>query len=178
MILNEKLEDFFNNKETETITKMQSIQSKYNNINDSVTNPYNAGSSNIMDISIKDDANNANQANLSGIIDYANSQFVIKKVNIAENVTDRISIIKRLINSIIVNIESNEYSISTIYWRVNKENTDCLKAALDSGFTIQDTNTYSFELVYYTGSFPIRQSTNSAKVLSAAHRMALNSGQY
>ena len=178
MILNEKVEDYFNNKELETITRMQTTQHSYNNLTDSVSSPYNPNTSNIIDISIKDDVTNVNQASMSGIIDYTNSQFVIKKLDIQAEVEDKISVIKRLINSIIVNLETNQISISTIYWRLNKENTECLKAALDSGFSVQDSNNYSFELTYYLASFPARLSTNSSKVLGAINRMHLNTGQF
>ena len=180
MILNEKVEEFFNNKELEGLKGVTTGCPAYNNVGDSVSSPYPAAFSNILDFNIKDDTTNKNQASISGIVDYTNSQFVIKKIDVDSDVLDseRVSVVKRLLNSIIVNLEQEQISISTVYWRVNKDCTDFLKAATDMGFTIQDTNAYSFELVYFLSGFPVRQGYNSSKVLNAVRRMSLNTGEF
>ena len=178
MILSEKIETFFNDKEVEKIQAARSIQSKYNSMDDSVDNPYSPNVSNTMEFTINDDINSAYDAALSGVVDYANGQFVIKKVVINATEANTLDIVKRLLNSAIVNLEQNNITVGLIYWRINKQYTDYLKAALDMGFTIQDTNTYSFEVVYYLQSFPARQNSNTVKVMDIANRMKLNTGEY
>lgn len=165
MILNEYVNDFFSNYETQTVEKMKSAQDKYNNIDD----PIETNQSNILNFTIKGDGNDID-GRIAGIIDYFNAQFVIKKLEVKEG-ADRISVIKRLLNSVIVNIETDKPEIDTLYWRINKNDSDCIKACADVGFDYQDDNNYSMEFVYNLASSPVRQNYNTRKVTTVVNRM-------
>jgi len=165
MILNENINEFFNDKELYNLQRMKSSQDNYNNLKDTIINPYNPNLSQVLDFSIKSDDGSKDICSISGILDLTNSQFVIKKLNVEPN-TDSLDLIKRLLNSIIVNMESTYNDISTIYWRINKEYDICIKAAADKGFTIQDENQFSIEMVYYLASTPVRQNNNTMQVMN------------
>lgn len=172
MILNEKVEDFFNDKEINRIEREHTVGSEYHSLGEPVNNPYHPNYSSVLDFNIKSDTDNSIEASLSGIIDFINGQFVIEKLTISNELNrENVDIIKRLLNSVIVNLELEQNCVSTIYWRVNKEYTACLKACFDMGFSIHDSDQYSFQLVYFLKSFPIRKSYNTSKVTNTVGRM-------
>ncbi len=171
MILNEKVEDFFNSKEMETIERMKSVQDNYSNLD----NPINNDMDGILEFTIKGEEG-IDDSKLSGVLDYTNSQFVIKKLGLNSEITNKVDVIKKLLNSLIVNLESNYSDISTIYWRLNKVNSECLKAALDMHFVIEESNQYVFELTYYLSSVPYRKSYNTHLVTHTANMMANSTG--
>ena len=163
MILNERLEDLFSKIELCNVEREKTVQDKYNNLTDTLQNPFDPNHSEILDFSIKDN-DGKDSAKLSGILDYADSQFLVRKIDIQEDVYDTNEVLKRLINSVIVNLETQHPEISLIYWRINIVNKNAIKAAADMGFEVQDSNTYSFEMVYYLASSPVRKNYNSLQV--------------
>lgn len=164
MILNENINEFFNNNEMKNIKRMQSSQDHYNNMNDTIVNPYNPNLSQILDFSIKNDDGTKDTCTVSGILDLTNSQFVIKKLEVKEQ-ENALELVKNLLNAIIVNMETQYPDISIVYWRINKDYITCIKAAADKGFVIQDENQFSVEMVYYLASTPIRQNHNTVQVM-------------
>jgi hypothetical protein len=175
LLFNEYVEDFFNSKELNNVERNPMPQdSTYNSLSSNIENPYDSDSSKILEFSIKGNNEGETIAKLSGIVDYTHSQFVIKKLDVNEE-EDIKDLLGRLINSAIVNLETTQPDIDTIYWRINKANSSCIYAAMNKGFVVQDTNTFSVELVYYMASSSVRQSYNTRKVMEVTDKMAHNS---
>lgn len=154
------LSEFVNNLST-NIEKRITPQDSYNSMEAEIKR---CNRNQILDFSIKNDQS-LDEAKLSGIIDFANAQFVIRKLEFAESFNgDIIETTKRLLNSLITNLEMQYPEIDIIFWRVNKNYSSYIKAALDKQFTIQDTNSYAFELTYHTASYPVRKNYNGIKI--------------
>ena len=161
MLLSEFVNDYFLNKEIQIQRREPDPRMEYyGNINDKIK----SDSSNVLEFSIKGEAGTGHLIKLSGIVDYANGEFIIRKVDFANNFTINKEDIERLINSVITNLEMSQPNIDIIFWRINKCNSECIEAALNKGFVYEDSNQYTMDLVYYLPSNPIRLSYNTKKL--------------
>lgn len=87
-------------------------------------------------------------ANIYGVKDSNNVQFIISSIDINNNL-DKYIVTKKLLNGIITNLEIKYPNIDIIFWNLTKTEPEMLEAALDLHFTIEDTTANSFKLFYH-----------------------------
>jgi hypothetical protein len=85
---------------------------------------------------------------IEGTLNPAEVQFIINKISVSTDIYPSGVLYKKMIKSVINNLETKYPDIDIIYWEVPKDNYEFVKTAFDLAFDLVETTRDSFNMIY------------------------------